>query len=1186
MSSVYFQPITWYDIDIDGKGFVSSYGQELLPDGNFKSENQRIVILVRFNPFFVISAEKFRKYEDIFERYRGKPYGFLNYEIYQAFPFHGAQMETSSYVKIFFQSFKAKKNFYYTLFNVSQFEYSRELATQNQDIAIYHDEIEGCTALSFDKGFQPYMPMNINLYQTDSVNLKLISETVTFLKSNPAFRECAKYEICFPSDIQLLKTNVIATKPRILSIDIEAYSESGHFPDPTIETSEIFMISLVTNSIPDGNSNMPSPDELVKYVISKYEINDIPDCRKCFVVKNERQLLKQYLELVEKINPDLITGFNVNSFDFPYIEERIRRINSKYSKSKLSHDPISRYIGKGVYYSEVFDKANMYKKKNEKQKVLGTYKIPGIVCFDTLPVIQRKYKLPSYKLNSVSKHFIDDQKDDISAEDMFICVKNTNQCTDPEKKIQLQNQMTDIATYCIQDSALVINLVTRLDLVIQFFQHAQECRTSIQVPASKLMSHLLTVMCVVIATQFGYVLDKIAISELITEYEGGFVGIPLIDKIILYLCVVDFNSLYPSIIIAFNLCSSTRIYNKDLHKYTTDMYMTFDKDEYDLSETIYILKESVKPSLLSQILKSLLSSRKCVKNEMKNIDPETLLYKVKDQTQLTMKEIANSLYGVLGAKFGVLRDPKIAELITAIGRHCTQNLNKNLVAAKSYREIGIWALPAYNDTDSAFVMFGNIPCSLDETLHKIDTLYHGAERSIFMEFHQCCVSLLEMLNTDVFRPTLVDAFINLKKKYILRQEDIRSYTQKLIKEWNLPNVKLYLKFCQLLELDKQENDSIIIEKLIEIYENSFPYRVNIKTIEYIGQLTEILINGFLEDKINCCTNKVFGYAQPPMFKEPLKVECERVGSGFFLSKKKYYIFEIKNGQYTGKLYQKGTPQASRSIPKFIKDICQNIARSVFENATLKSIFNSIATQFYALACGEIPLEDLAGSLSTTKSMSEIDDTNNQKMCQVVRRQTLCGNNTLTPAHRFNIVYASPECSKKLYKMMDLDKHKTLSWVKGEKKMHAGERSFDLEEVKQGLKNFINFEPDLATYINFLRPIDNQFGVIFASLVENNTQRSRIQIVPVKETESKSKKRKSTAEPQTCKKAKISVLQMLQNPSVNYSTQPSTLPKDPPNVRKIFSICDILSLSNCHIEKAQEFMGYATSSIKSYKFKKV
>ncbi|KAK0711546.1 hypothetical protein B0H67DRAFT_294622 [Lasiosphaeris hirsuta] len=211
------------------------------------------------------------------------------------------------------------------------------------------------------------------------------------------------------------------------------------------------------------------------------------------------------------------------------------------------------------------------------------------------------------------------------------------------------------------------------------------------------------------------------------KYKGGLVFEPergLYDKFVL---VMDFNSLYPSIIQEFNICFTT----VDRTKLSDDEEAVPDVPDKKLG-----------PGILPELIAGLVNRRKEVKKLMKdkNATPEQLA--TWDIKQLALKLTANSMYGCLGYERSRFYARPLAVLTTYKGREILRS-TKELAEANSLQVI-------YGDTDSVM-----INANVDNIA---DALRVGQE---FKEAVNKCYRLLEIDIDNVFRRILLQA----KKKY-------------------------------------------------------------------------------------------------------------------------------------------------------------------------------------------------------------------------------------------------------------------------------------------------------------------------------------------------------------------------------------------------------------------------------------
>eukprot|EP00742_Colponemidia_sp_Colp-10_P004999 GILJ01005340.1.p1 GENE.GILJ01005340.1~~GILJ01005340.1.p1 ORF type:complete len:406 (-),score=53.22 GILJ01005340.1:806-2023(-) len=194
--------------------------------------------------------------------------------------------------------------------------------------------------------------------------------------------------------------------------------------------------------------------------------------------------------------------------------------------------------------------------------------------------------------------------------------------------------------------------------------------------------------------------------------EKGYEGATVIDaQTGMYfepITTLDFTSLYPSIIIAYNLSYETLL-TKGIADIERFKFKTSDVNQFqlDASTTTCFLKPHVqgRKALLPSILEHLLSSRKKAKKEMESTD-DPHMKKILNGKQLALKISCNSVYGFCGAVAGFLPCIPIAASVTAIGRSLIAQ-TKDIVESHFTLENGFEAnaTVVYGDTDSVMVNF-------------------------------------------------------------------------------------------------------------------------------------------------------------------------------------------------------------------------------------------------------------------------------------------------------------------------------------------------------------------------------------------------------------------------------------------------------------------------------------------------
>lgn len=173
----------------------------------------------------------------------------------------------------------------------------------------------------------------------------------------------------------------------IASVDIECVSGDGSFPKADRDEDKIVMIATTFSRYGDD-------DCYYRNVIVLGDCNEI-DGADVIQCKTEKKLLMEWTNMIREKNPDFITGWNIFGFDEAYIYERSKKLNVLPNVARLArlNCEASEYTSKKLASSALGDNELKY------------FNTTGRVHFDLMKVVQREYKLVSYKLDYVSSHF-------------------------------------------------------------------------------------------------------------------------------------------------------------------------------------------------------------------------------------------------------------------------------------------------------------------------------------------------------------------------------------------------------------------------------------------------------------------------------------------------------------------------------------------------------------------------------------------------------------------------------------------------------------------------------------------------------------------------------------------------------------------------------------------------------------
>lgn len=440
------------------------------------------------------------------------------------------------------------------------------------------------------------------------------------------------------------------------SYDIEAYSHDGSFPNPEVLENVVTMVAT-------SFKVFGQKDFLFKHVVTLKTCAPI-DTPGVFVecYDTEKEVLLAWSRLITNMDPDVLYAYNSDYFDGHYLMTRskICNIEKKFGEcSRLQDQPCHILIDQ--FSSSAYGKST-YRR----------FKLPGRISFDILIYIQREFKEPSYKLDDVSEKYLGQKKHDVSPQQIFGYFADGS----PEL-------IKTVALYCTQDAVLPQLLVDKFHIL----QNQISMSNVTTVPISfliykgqqiKVYSQILG-----LTAKLGYLVpdSQSKFKPLVPknsdesdeEEEKSFKGASVLQpqQGIFWdpITTLDFASLYPSIMIANNLCYSTHVQDEKYYNLPGVDYITAEwEDVNDETGKVtshkyhYVQNEQ---GILPKLLLELANSRKDAKKKMAlTTDPfEKAIY---DKLQLAYKVSMNSAYGFLSAQ--MIHCKPIAATVTYFGR--------------------------------------------------------------------------------------------------------------------------------------------------------------------------------------------------------------------------------------------------------------------------------------------------------------------------------------------------------------------------------------------------------------------------------------------------------------------------------------------------------------------------------------
>ena len=436
----------------------------------------------------------------------------------------------------------------------------------------------------------------------------------------------------------------------VASLDIECNSSTGKFPDADIEGDACFQIAV---SLCTFGTDVPYDKTCFCY---KKTDSNLEGCS-ILSYDTERDMLIAFSKYMQDMDIDIITGWNIFGFDMEYIMKRaeLNSCGSSFFNLSKLRDYRCRMVYKKLSSSALGD--------NDLKLV----PIPGRFVFDLFHEVKKGYKLDSYKLDNVSKLYLGDQKIDMPAKEMFARFVEE----DPVK-------LREVAEYCIKDTLLPHRLLSKLCTLINLLEMAKATWVPLSYLVERGQQIKVFSQLTKKAREMGYLVPTIAWGEGMVEgYEGATVLEAQKGAYYTPITALDFEALYPSIMMAHNLCYSTLIMDpkyENKEKYPNLEIETF--GQFKFVQNV--------PSLLPSILLELKQFRKQAKKDMANSTGS--LKQMYNGKQLAYKVSMNSVYGFTGASKGMLPCVPIASSVTRKGRMMIEDtknyVEKNFPGAK------------------------------------------------------------------------------------------------------------------------------------------------------------------------------------------------------------------------------------------------------------------------------------------------------------------------------------------------------------------------------------------------------------------------------------------------------------------------------------------------------------------------
>ena len=573
---------------------------------------------------------------------------------------------------------------------------------------------------------------------------------------------------------------------RIFTIDIETGAENG-FPDIETADQEILLISLK-----DSHTGRITVFGSRPYQATEPDVDYLE-------FKTEVGLLKAFLHFWISNFPDVITGWNVQLFDIPYIIKRIERVIGEKESKMISP-------WKSILYREIYI-------KGRKQIA---YDISGISCLDYLELYKKftYTNQESYRLDHICSVELGAKKLDHSEYDTF--------------KEFYTKDWKKFVDYNIVDVRLVDQLDDKMKLIELAITMAYDAKVNFEDVYSQV--RMWDNIIYVYLSKRNLVIPPKHESRKDNKYAGAYVKEP-IPGIYDWVVSFDLNSLYPHLIMQYNLSPETLLD----HRHPTATVDRLLNNEIDISYmegktlcangTYY---DTTKRGFLPELMDKIYQERTIYKKRMLKAKQE---YEKKPSTELK-KEIArcnniqmarkiqlNSAYGAIGNEHFRYYRLEIAEAITMSGqlsiRWIENKMNGYLNKLLQTEDVDYVIA---SDTDSIYLNLGPL-------VDKFFSAKSGNKTAIVGILDKICQEKLEPFIESSYQE-LANYVSAYEQKMKMKRENIADraiWTAKkryILNVWDSEGVRYAepkMKICGM-ETARSSTPAYFRDKLLKAYE--------------------------------------------------------------------------------------------------------------------------------------------------------------------------------------------------------------------------------------------------------------------------------------------------------------------------------------------------------------------------------
>jgi len=385
--------------------------------------------------------------------------------------------------------------------------------------------------------------------------------------------------------------------------------------------------------------------------------------------EDEETILNKLTELVRSTDPDIITGYNIDNFDMGRIVDRANLVSKRDKSKKIS----TMGWGRVSTTEEGRRRDTLFPTRGSSR----AWNVGGRCVMDAWWQARQALRPQRETLKFVSNLLFPDDEDmqkmDVDASKM-----------DEE----WANRPDVVIEYCLRDAELPLDIMHAIQAFRRKEAVAAVAKVSLDTSANGTTSQLIDSLVIRMADRTGIGVPLTGSADKKEgQIEGGYVH-DVKAGLHRWVAILDFKSMYPSIMIGKNICYTTRIDDS-----STDQPAE-DEIPYESPTGAKFRNEKGRRGMVPTLLENLMSQRDVHKTGMREASDDAKR-SYHDQMQYAVKILMNSFYGVFASGFYRFTHRQLGESITAWARQNIKTIIQKLGDEGQH--------VVYSDTDSIFV---------------------------------------------------------------------------------------------------------------------------------------------------------------------------------------------------------------------------------------------------------------------------------------------------------------------------------------------------------------------------------------------------------------------------------------------------------------------------------------------------